>query len=531
VAPTRSVADIVDHYIRVHGDNRPLKDLATALKLRTGSGSATSLSAWRKGHRLPGIRQVKKFRLIVNCQCPEFNDQAIGCAYSTQATEKPARRWESRPRVAPRFSGSSSRLLQAPSRNRRGLDPKISRVFRVSEQYADRSGQASDVTGFGDGRYVERSPGGIGSTHLGTEFATDWSAGGSGKSSRATGGFDYQDRVTAWFAVRMLAGDRASGVPGLYEGQILDLVCETRGEVDDCRVGLPDGVLLLQAKQCVQLKQAEDSDLGQTAAQFVRQHLTPGRASDELVLVTTSFSSNSITEDLRGALDGFRNCYPEPALPLSGDRAKALTVFLDHVRREWARCSPSAPDPTGAELLAFLKQCWVWTLDVDRGRTDEVSALDLLRSSVLSNPASARSAWDSLLEISRWAIDTTSGFDRCRLEAELAKRLPGGHEEFIDLQFRIIRGQDGDPASRLVFPVPEGEGVGCWITKPAPGTPFWFRAGPGKNFNTVGQLADGERVCGSREGVERGGTTWYLLRRSGKGWAWGNGEFLRPVDD
>jgi hypothetical protein len=66
--------------------------------------------------------------------------------------------------------------------------------------------------------------------------------------SRAAGGFDYQFRVTAWLAVRMLAGDRASGVPGLYQGPVLDLVCETRDEVDDCRVGVPDDVLLLQAK-------------------------------------------------------------------------------------------------------------------------------------------------------------------------------------------------------------------------------------------------------------------------------------------
>lgn len=102
--------------------------------------------------------------------------------------------------------------------------------------------------------------------------------------SRAAGGFSYQDRVTAWFAVRLLAGDRASGVPGLYEGQILDLVCETRDEVDDCRIGLRDDILLLQAKHSVQLKRAEDSDLGRTAAAFVRQHLTPGRAADKLVL-------------------------------------------------------------------------------------------------------------------------------------------------------------------------------------------------------------------------------------------------------
>lgn len=352
--------------------------------------------------------------------------------------------------------------------------------------------------------------------------------------SRAAGGFRYQDRVTAWFAVRMLAGARASGVPGLYEGQVLDLVCETRDEVDDCRVGLPDDVLLLQAKHSLKLEQAEGSELGKVAAQFVRQHLTSERASDKMVLVTTSFSSNSITEDLRGALDSFRNSYPEPALPMSGDRGKALTVFQDHVQREWGRCSPAAAEPTEGELRAFLKQCWVLTLDVDQGRTDEVSTLDLLRSSVLSNPASARSAWSSLLEISRAAIVTRSGFDCFRLEAELAKLLPGGHAEFFNHQFRVIRGirgQDGDPTSRLEIPVPEEEDIGRWITQPKPGTPFWFRAGPGRNFDIVGQLADGQLVYGSREGVEREGTVWYLLRRNDKGWAWGNGEFLRPVED
>jgi hypothetical protein len=351
--------------------------------------------------------------------------------------------------------------------------------------------------------------------------------------SRAAGGFDYQFRVTAWLAVRMLAGDRASGVPGLYQGPVLDLVCETRDEVDDCRVGVPDDVLLLQAKHSVQLKQNERSPIGQTVAQFVRQHLTPERAADKLVLVTTSFSSNTITEDLKGALDGLRN-YPEPRSLLGGaseKENKALAVFLGHVRREWPRYCEPAAEPTEEELRAFLKQCWVWVLDVDEGRTDEVNSLELLRSVVLSDPRLADGAWDSLQKISDAAVKTRTGFDRCRLEAKLAKRLPCGHQAFIDLQFRIIRGQGGDSTSRLVIPVPEGECVGCWITKPKPGTPFWFRAGPGKNFDTVGQLADGQRVYGSREGVEHGDTTWYLLRRNDKGWAWGNGEFLRPVED
>jgi hypothetical protein len=349
--------------------------------------------------------------------------------------------------------------------------------------------------------------------------------------SRAAGGLNYQRRVTAWFAVRMLAGDRASGVPGLYQGRVLDLVCETHDEVNDCRIGLPEDVLLLQAKHSIELRQAEGSPLGQAVAQFVRQHLTPERAADKLVLVTTSFSSDSITEDLRGELDGFRNSYPEPALPLSDGRGNALSKFLGHVRREWERWSPARAKPTEEELRAFLRQCWVWTLDVDEGRTDEVNTLDLLRSGVLSNPASAMSAWKSLLDISSAAIEAGTGFDRCRLESELAMLLSEGFDEFFDHQYRFIRSPDGQLASRLKYPLPEEDNLGRWITRPNPGAPFWFRAGPGRDYDTVGQLPAGQLLYGSRNGIERGGYTWYRLRRPDKGCAWGNSEFLTPVED
>ena len=130
--------------------------------------------------------------------------------------------------------------------------------------------------------------------------------------SAAAGGFNYQHRVTTWFAVRMLAETRASGVRGLYEGAVLEITCETGDPVDDCRVSLTDGTLALQAKHSVYLRAAEDSEMAKTASQFVRQHLMPERATDKLILVTTSSSSRSVTGNLRRALDRFRKL-PEPS--------------------------------------------------------------------------------------------------------------------------------------------------------------------------------------------------------------------------
>jgi hypothetical protein len=139
--------------------------------------------------------------------------------------------------------------------------------------------------------------------------------------SAAVGGFNYQHCVTAWFAVRMLAGTAVSGVRGLYQGAVLEIACETDDPVDDCRVSLPDDILVLQVKHSIDLRKAEDSEMAKTAAQFVRQHLMPGHAADKMILVTTSSASRNVSANLKGALDRFRKL-PEPSLPLGGAAAR-----------------------------------------------------------------------------------------------------------------------------------------------------------------------------------------------------------------
>jgi hypothetical protein len=329
----------------------------------------------------------------------------------------------------------------------------------------------------------------------------------------------------------MLAGARASGVHGLYEGPVLEVLCETADYVDDLRVGLPDAVLVLQVKRSVKLEQAEDSPMGDTVAQFVRQYLTPGHAADRLILATTPVTPNTVTENLKGALDRFRR-YPDP-LSLSdvgsADKKKALAVFLDHARREWVRHSPSLAEPAEEELRAFLRQCWVWTLDVREGEPQELNALDMLRSVILCNPNQARLAWDSLLEITATAVNTNTGFDRCWLEAALAERLEGGYEALAAPGLREVSGQYIEPPSRLVTAFAESADTCGWTVDAGPGPHLWLRSGPGTWYRTVSGLTHGQRAFGYRDGVESGDTTWYLLRRNDHGWAWGNGKYLKPA--
>ena len=238
--------------------------------------------------------------------------------------------------------------------------------------------------------------------------------------SAAARGFNYQHRVTAWFAVRLLAGSSASGVRGLYQGPVLEVACETGDPVDDCRVRLADGVLVLQAKRSIDLETSRDRDLGQTAGQFVRQHLMAGHSADRLVLVTTSSSSRTVVRHLKEALDRYRKL-PEPPVPLCRPRTQnaAITTFLGHVKGEWELHSQQAAEPTEEQLRTFLKCCWVWILDVEEGEAEERMAMDVLRSSVLSDPGQADLAWDTLLERSAQAAASKTGFDRHVLESVL----------------------------------------------------------------------------------------------------------------
>jgi hypothetical protein len=77
------------------------------------------------------------------------------------------------------------------------------------------------------------------------------------------------------------------------------------------------------------------------------------------------------------------------------------------------------------------------------------------------------------------------------------------------------------------IPVAAPASTCTWIVDTSPH--LWLRSGPGFDYLTVDRLYYRQRAYGNYEGVESGGTTWYLLRRNGGGWAWGNSEYLQPI--
>lgn len=164
VASTRTVADIVGHYLKRHRQGHTLTVIAAALNRRTGSGSDTSLSAWAIGPRVPAIEQVKELRRILGCQCPEFGNEAIDHAYSLAARAPVAASDRSRSRQP---SGVS-----IPVR----IPPAIPAVRQPSRQHiVGRNNEVRDFAELQAGRAAHRvanifGPGGIGKTEVFLKF-------------------------------------------------------------------------------------------------------------------------------------------------------------------------------------------------------------------------------------------------------------------------------------------------------------------------------------------------------------------------
>src|SRR5437867_366263 len=104
---------------------------------------------------------------------------------------------------------------------------------------------------------------------------------GSAGGAAAAGGMNFQHRVTAWVAVRILAEQGASPPWSLSEKTTLEwLRCETEQPVDDLLVGTSDGgFVFAPIKHTLQLSQAADSDLASALDQCTRQFVVCQAAS------------------------------------------------------------------------------------------------------------------------------------------------------------------------------------------------------------------------------------------------------------
>ena len=266
-------------------------------------------------------------------------------------------------------------------------------------------------------------------------------------------GINYQNRVAAWIAVRILAEQEASLPWNLAAKLTFEfLFCETGQPVDDILLGLSDGFAFIQAKHTLTLQTGADSDLASALDQFIRQFLAnknnrgtrpwerPLSAQlDRLVFVTGPHSSGPIKTQLPAILSRVHALRPEQALndaATNQPELHALTIILGHLRRSFRNATGS--DPNDHELRQILSLIRVFILDIDPGGMSEDESKNLLRRIILKDPTQVDLAWDNLLTNSCAGFAASkSGADRSRLQtllsiAGIVLKIPFSYRDDID---------------------------------------------------------------------------------------------------
>lgn len=237
--------------------------------------------------------------------------------------------------------------------------------------------------------------------------------GSSGGKAEAAGG-NYETLVDAWYCTRVLLGRTASVMFDLPTScRISSFRCQSSEHVDDVVAETSDdGTIFVQAKRSVSLAKKDTSPLGKTIKQFVEQYRAgtepvskPVRrrldaARDRLVLATRGSQSRKIVEILPRMLRALRD---QPHLNLltqvqnSQEDGKVAQTIEGHLKQQWSALY--GRDPADTEIGSLLRLIWVQTLDVEEAEHDRDHALGLMRTSLLTEPAQADSAFSELVKI------------------------------------------------------------------------------------------------------------------------------------
>lgn len=251
--------------------------------------------------------------------------------------------------------------------------------------------------------------------------AHKWDKSTAGGSAMHAGA-NFQNRVAAWIAVRILAEVDATPYWDLPAATVLQSIrCETEQPIDDLLVGTSEGGrLFTQAKHTVTLRPVPKSELGVTIDQFVRQYLAlqhqPGErldlCRDRFVLIVGPGTSRRVTHGIPDTLKRLRT-----GAVLNREQAHIWSVIRKHIESSWTRLRGSGP--TEDEVANLLTVMTVHALDVSENGRDAFEAKDLLRRSLLHQPNQADQAWNSLINLFAALSAGRGGVTRAALQRAL----------------------------------------------------------------------------------------------------------------
>jgi hypothetical protein len=224
---------------------------------------------------------------------------------------------------------------------------------------------------------------------------------------RATAsGVNYEVRIAAFVAAKMLVGSRSSAWEGISGSEIAAITMQAAEPVDDVVVNLAGDV---EARVFISAKQrsgnvpltASSPAFAETVDAFVRQFLklsASARTKGRLVWAVPDCVGTSATHDLPSALKEHREAGEVPFSEFFGGRRtrqrKALDALATVAREAWKKQVGHAP--TEAELRQFLRQVFVEVLDFSSGKRLVREIEGEVSSHVVADPKEAQRAWEKL---------------------------------------------------------------------------------------------------------------------------------------
>lgn len=247
---------------------------------------------------------------------------------------------------------------------------------------------------------------------------------GSGESGvggvRNIAGGRYENRVAAWFAVRILANARAAARWGLPSAATLIAVhLQTADDLDDLRITASDSTTMaIQVKRSLTVDTREGGDFAKTLRQIVAFCRKDKGGPDvaRAVVIVGPGASETIRRHLLAVVGKVRALTTGQTLAdliLTKGERSALDRLTTVLAREW----PEAGEP---EHRALLARVWLTVLDVDPEGNDDIAAREMLRRDVLLDPGQGELAWAALLARCTDAAILRAGVDRDSLRDHLA---------------------------------------------------------------------------------------------------------------
>lgn len=206
-------------------------------------------------------------------------------------------------------------------------------------------------------------------------------------------GVNYEVRIAAYLAVKMLAGARAQVWDGITGADLSAITMQSGTAVDDIVVkltGADHAAAFVSAKKRGKSVSftSKDATFRETIAAFVRQFRawTPTqRERSRLVWVAPSWASRSVLVKLATELNEHRQ---------GRQRGATLETFAQQAIYEWQQ--QTGTEPAESILCAFLARCFVQQYDFEIGGQLELSAIETIATHLVVDPAGAERCWETL---------------------------------------------------------------------------------------------------------------------------------------